>query len=586
MVGLRLAVVCLAALAFAPSTFAHPSAAAKPPYDLRAFLLRPGDLTQRDFPRTPAFAWYPVRGATHYEFQLSSGPRFRDGDIVWSNESIKGPAVSIPVALPWKTGSPFAFYARVRAITPTVSGPWSASYGFNMRWADVPQNCAAAEDATWGCPKNAPPITGLLRWSLVEGATAYHVWFLDAGQVAGTGKVIATRTNAADEREFYAFHQFNPWMTTVRWRVRAVRAVYGTLQNGLPAVSYGPWSPVYTTTNPAFTGGPMTLNSSISDVFTSATDKKLPHSLTPGFSFSGNSGLNGTAGELYRVYVASDSDCVNIVFRGAVVGGPAYVPRMTGPLALPPDLEKLNKARNSYLSDGGEGATFMADHASVTTTESDPKPVPPDESTSAPSGGSGSTAPAPAAPAVPGVPTGSGAPVDLWDSGWPESHYYWTVVPVRWIHVSDETGDRIEYHDIDQPQDACAAGRVMKFGKESEPVVSVSGTPYVAGLSPQGRLTTARNSKPTFYGSPLVTWQPALGADEYELQWSKKRYPWKTEGKLKNFSTSALLPLAPGTWYYRIRGIDYLLPGTARAMSWSTAVQVKIARPTFTIVGG
>ena len=34
------------------------------------------------------------------------------------------------------------------------------------------------------------------------------------------------------------------------WRVRAVRQLYGAFPNGLPTVSYGPWSPVYTSTNP------------------------------------------------------------------------------------------------------------------------------------------------------------------------------------------------------------------------------------------------------------------------------------------------------------------------------------------------
>ena len=48
--------------------------------------------------------------------------------------------------------------------------------------------------------------------------------------------------------------------------------------------------------------------------------------------FSGDSGgpmdYNGGApAELFRVYVATDEDCVNIVYRGAIVGSPAYAPR-------------------------------------------------------------------------------------------------------------------------------------------------------------------------------------------------------------------------------------------------------------------
>ena len=39
-------------------------------------------------------------------------------------------------------------------------------------------------------------------------------------------------------------------MGNVRWRVRAVRTIYGAVPSGLPRVSYGPWSPVYVSANP------------------------------------------------------------------------------------------------------------------------------------------------------------------------------------------------------------------------------------------------------------------------------------------------------------------------------------------------
>ena len=85
----------------------------------------------------------------------------------------------------------------------------------------------------------------------------------------------------------------------------------------------------------------------------------------------------------------------------------------------------------------------------------------------------------------------------------------------------------VDYHELDQPQDACAAGRVQAFGKTNEPAVTVSGAPFVTGLSPTGRLVQAAGAKPAFYGTPLVAWKPALGADEYQIQWSPTRYPWR-----------------------------------------------------------
>ncbi len=34
-------------------------------------------------------------------------------------------------------------------------------------------------------------------------------------------------------------------------------------------------------------------------------------------------------------------------------------------------------------------------------------------------------------PSLPATPKSTGRPVDLWDSGWPNGRFYWTVVPVR-----------------------------------------------------------------------------------------------------------------------------------------------------------
>ena len=142
----------------------------------------------------------------------------------------------------------------------------------------------------------------------------------------------------------------------------------------------------------------------------------------------------------------------------------------------------------------------------------------------------------------------------------------------------------LRYYDVETPQDACAAGRVLEFGKTSEPAVSRSGSPFVSGLSPKGRLTSAARAKPSFYGSPLVAWEPALGADQYEVQWSKSKYPWRKEGGAMTYATSVLLPVGPGSWWYRIRGINFSLPGTARAMTWSDPIELRVARPTFAVV--
>ena len=113
-------------------------------------------------------------------------------------------------ALPWMTGNPYALYAHVRAHVGSRVTRWSTPFGLNMRWKAEPEQIL-------------PDTPGLVRWTPVEGATSYEVWFVDPG------KVVSTSTNVADEREYYSFHSDPLWSGTVQWRVRAVRTLYGSL---------------------------------------------------------------------------------------------------------------------------------------------------------------------------------------------------------------------------------------------------------------------------------------------------------------------------------------------------------------------
>lgn len=545
------ALACSLLLAGGASAATPPSPA---PQDLRAFLLRANEAAQTTFPRTPSFAWSPVGSAESYDFQLATSPAFSESSIAWTASGLKIPATSLGVSLPWMTGKPYALYAHVRAVLQDgTTTPWSAPVGFNMTWSSLPAQLAS--------------YPGLVRWSTVEGATSYDVWYTDAD------RTFSTVTNAADEREFYTFHQGASWTGTVHWRVRAVRALYGAVASGLPAVSKGPWSPVFTSTNPAFVSGPLALTATAAENVSDALHIN-PHQLTPAFVFSGDQSLAGTTFTLYRVYVSTDSACVNTVFRGGIVGSPAYAPRTTGPLALPIDGAQLTAAALVYLKKGDEGQTFEAGdpYTLVHTNETQPAAA------AAPAAGApDAAAPAAAAPIVP-----AGAPVDLVDSGWPNGRYYWTVVPVRVVVTSD---DKTEYHDVETPQDACGAGRVLSFGKVSQPAVTGSAAPYASGLGPAGKLVAAAQPNPSFAKTPLVAWEPALGAAAYELQWSKTRYPWKAEGTIQTQGTSALLAeLTPGTWWYRVRGLDPFLPGTAKQMSWSDPVSLAVAQPKFQVV--
>ncbi len=560
------AVVLLGTLLTA-SASAMESAAPGAPKGLRGFALRPNESVTHTFSRTPAFAWSPVRGASCYEFELATSRTFDGSSVFWSNVAygatsgkfcrsvsftapaategsteteksvktviapIRIPATSINLVLPWFTGKPYALYAHVRAVTTRGATAWSKPFGFNVRWEDTP------------VPLPAKP--GLVRWGAVEGATAYDVWYTDIR------KIVRTHTNVADQREFYSFHLEDSWWQLVRWRVRPVRQVVGALPNGLPAVSYGPWSPTYATTNPAWSAGKLHVRFAVSDEI-STESKAAAHQLMPALTFTGDTGTDGREYRLFRAYAFTDRDCVNVVFRGSVVGGPAFAPRISGPLKLPANQGELDVALAGVLpsAEAETAKTFMVDGSPVIANET--------------------------------ISEEGVVRVDLPDVDKDTTRYFWTFVPVG-IYVTE--GGTFEYFDAESPQDACESGRMATFGKESRPAITTAGSPYVSGLSPKGRLLAQAGKQPVVYSTPLVAWRPVVAATAYEIQWSRTKYPWRSRGSSLTYSTSSVLKLSPGLWYYRVRGLNAAQVGTP-AMTWSAPVGVRVVRPTFQIASG
>ena len=646
---LTLAAVCLSLLLVGSSADAATRVAGAAPKNLHGFLLRADEPTDTSFTRTPSFAWDPVAGAVRYQFQLSTSSTFRESGLIFSAANLTTPVAAPLVTLPWITGNPHALFARVRAIKRSSATPWSAPFGFDIEPS--------------GAPKPLPSPAGLLRWTPIEGADRYEVWLVDVYNPFVKFEV--TLTNVLDEREFYTFHRADNWTKTVRWRVRAIRMDRGPhdgpqRQNGIPATTFGPWSPVYSSTNPSYATGPIKLGSTVSDVVSNG-DSGAAHRLMPGFAFSGDTAIDGSKVELFRVYVFTDRQCLNRVFTSAIIGGPAYAPRPFGPLALPPTPGGLVSARGTYLSDGTEPESFAADGDVAKATEAEPAATP---TTAVPADSDSATgASAPAGPTQLAFTGKLGAPVDLWDTDWPSSGYYWTVVAVaavspgalktststvtsigatsmsvasgtgfstgdsvlignagnqesavivsvsgstvtfastlKFAHGAGEpvqrTGGNLQYQDIELPQDVCAApyNRVSRFGKNSEPSLTAAGELFASGLSPNGRLTAGKSTQ-AFYGAPLVAWTPALGAAAYEVQWSKTRYPFRPEPAPQNqgalgtltLTTSVVLPLKAGTWYYRVRGFNINLPTGAQQMSWSDPAKIVVAKPRFRVVGG
>ncbi len=647
MSAARVLLACLAVLVLAPAAGARPGRA-QAPTNLHGFLLRADEPAQTSFPRTPSFAWNPVPGAVSYQFQLATSPSFRESSIVYSAKNLKTPVAAPTVTLPWISDM---FRARVRAVTSSTVTPWSTILDLNMEPAAVPT------------PLSSYP--GLLRWSPVEGADGYQVWLVDVVSPDGHPKIVTVFTNVLDERDLYTFHHTSSWTGTVRWRIRALRAdnEQSLRQNSVPAVGYGPWSPTYTSTNPAVTGGPMKLLGTESDVV-STPEAQAAHRLMPGFAFSGDQTLDGRTAELFHVYVFTDRYCLNRVYTSAIVGGPGYAPRPYGPLDLPSSPDGVAAAAATYLPDvadrkAAQPPAYTADFESVPSTEQADAATPttsvPDDSDTDPGGVATTPSSAPQQVKVAGD---LGAPVDLWDTP-STGGYWWTVVPVEAVspgalstdltaaapagattlqvvsasgfakgdvvsvggalnqetasvvsaagstitlaapltsahaigEVVARSGAGIEYHDMEMAQDVCAAGRVARVAKTSEMSLSSAGELFATGLSPAGKLISATR-KSSFYGRPLVAWTPALGASVYEVQWSRTWSPFRPQPVPDNanahgtltLGTSIVLPLTPGTWYYRVRGFNYSLPTNAQQMSWSTPAKIVVAKPKFKVV--
>jgi hypothetical protein len=425
----------------------------------------------------------------------------------------------------------------------------------------------------------------MIRWTPVEGATAYEVTFT-YDHLEGEAKRIKTATTAADLREYYTFHNDPTYFDNgqgpegaVYWRVRAVREVDGNPLNDMPVVSYGPWSVENETIEPGITPGPIDLLGAISrsrgsTIVTGTNGGPEPHELVPGFWWSGEDnrtvcppsvGASPITCPLFHVYVYSDDDCVNRVHASDVVGSPAYVPRLTNPLRLPANAAELGQAASLYLADAGqgesEGDVFDAGGAEVFAAGTDPQlpedPNPPPEGQAA--------------------DRRSG----LWDTDWPASRYWWTVVAAV-PHVTPDNS--VEYRDVNFAEDHCQAGERMAFGKTSAVVVErASGVPYVSGLTASGSVSPASSSQPSFFGRIVVAWEPAPGATKYEIQWSKTKNPWKRAGRVVTPSTAAQLNLEPGVWYFRARGIDKSIPSLSQGMTWSDPQYVRIRPRTFVV---
>ena len=254
------------------------------------------------FSRTPAFAWNPVRGASCYEFELATSRTFDGSSVFWSNvsigalgqalqssedqapatdpasESTRGratPEIKTHCTDPDPGGvgqsrPPVVHGQAVRALRARPrrhargATAWSKPFGFNVRWEDTRFR------------RREP---GLVRWTPVEGATAYDVWYpvrrqghQDAHErrrparavlVPPRGQLVADRSLA---RPPGAAGRRSPPQRPV-----------------LPSRT-GRGAP-YATPNPVWSTGKLHVGSAVSDV---STGSRPPHQLMPAMTFGGD----------------------------------------------------------------------------------------------------------------------------------------------------------------------------------------------------------------------------------------------------------------------------------------------------------
>ena len=258
---------------------------------------------------------------------------------------IRIPAVSVNLTLPWFTGKPYALYAHVRSVGTNGASAWSRPFGFDMRWEDMPVPMPADRASSAGAGPGGDLVPGLVP--------GHPQVVLDTHERRRPARVLPSTTTRTGTRR-------------CSWRVRAVRHVLGQSPNGLPAVSYGPWSPVYSTTNPSFSSGKLDLRATVSDVSQHRLEGRSA-SAHAGPDVLRQRGPARAGVAALPPYAFTDRDCVNVVFRGSVVGGPAFAPRTGGPVKLPATSDELDLAtrhgaaperedrgREDLMADGSE----------------------------------------------------------------------------------------------------------------------------------------------------------------------------------------------------------------------------------------
>ena len=242
----------------------------------------------------------PSAARIRYEFELATSKSFTESSIVWSNANDefveptdhdhapprrrRRPSRRQPPS--WRSSTRTCARRRSPSISRCPGSPARPTPSTHMSArsrtrAHLLERTLRLQHPLVEHPEGPQePASGLVRWSPVDGATAYQVWLF------GAKTTFMTTTNVADARDLYTFHRTNPFFTgSIRFRVRAQRTLYGEVVSGLPATTWGPWSPVYTDVQPPLSLGTLGDVATVSDVQSNSSPGPA-HALMPRLRFS------------------------------------------------------------------------------------------------------------------------------------------------------------------------------------------------------------------------------------------------------------------------------------------------------------
>ena len=178
----------------------------------------------------------------------------------------------------------------------------------------------------------------------------------------------------------------------------------------------------------------------------------------PAMTFVGDPDPTGRQWPLFRVYAFTDRGLRERGLPGSVVGGPAFAPRSSGPLKLPTNQDELDLAtrRHAPEREASEGAkTFMAPTARTVIDERDD-----------------------------GRPRRRSRPRRRPARRRHADHALLLDGRARRDRRRRQTDVRVRT-TLELPQDACEAGRVPDFGKQSRP--AITGRGHAVRLGPVRR---------------------------------------------------------------------------------------------------